>query len=360
MKKIILFFILISVSIFSGLQMSTRIIDKVHIVNVIGYDYVEDDTFRGTVVIPVFKPDKTVENVTFSSEASLVYENRNKLNTQSSRPLLGGKLQVVLFNTELAKHGIIDYLDNLERDPTVGSRVDLAVVEGSANKMLNKDYEGIPTGIYFSSLFEHNIETGSLPRMNLHLFVNRFFAEGIDPILPILTQDEDKIKINGIALFKNDKYVDELGYHDSIVFIMILEHFTRGTFIIENPENRDRVAAIEIIESNRKVHIKKHHASDPKLTVHVKASGYIREYNKGLVNEKTMKRLEKKMEKEIETTGEKQIAKFQELNIDPLGLGQAMKNHTRDWNKAKWVDQYPHLDIDVKAEVDLKEAGIIK
>lgn len=359
MKKTIIFFLLLSISIGISFHMNNRIIDKIHIVNVVGYDYVDPDRFRGTVVIPVFKPDKTIKNTLFTGVSSLIYENRNKLNTQSSRPLLSGKLQVVLFNEELARHGIFDYLDSLERDPTIGSRIDLAIVEGSTEEMLKKDYEGIPSGLYFSSLLRHNTEKGSLPKSNLHLFSKNFYSEGIDPVLPLLSQKGDKIQINGIALFKKDKYVDKLNYYQTVVFSVLHENFSRGIFLIKDQDTDEEIAAVDIIQSERKITIEKQFPS-PKITIYTDISGHIREYKKEAINNKTVKKMEKQMEKEVEIIGKEMIKKFQELTIDPLGLGQAVKNHFRNWNQAEWLDQYPNIEVNIKATVDITEAGIVK
>jgi spore germination protein len=358
MKNVLIFLILISISIGSSLKITPRIIDKIHIITVAGYEQIKGDKFRGTIVIPVFKPDKTVKNVTFTSTGSIISENRLKVNAESSRPLETGKLQVALFNIDLAKRGILKYLDNLERDPTVGSRVNLAIVDGSTHDMLTKDYEGISTGRYLSQLIEHNMNIGSLPRTNLHVFSQRFFAEGIDPILPLLKQKGNKVEIEGIALFNKDKYVEKLSYNKGIIFIMILEDFKRAEFTIKHKGEKP-IASLQIVDSNRKVKINQH-SSTPIVTIYVKMRGHIREYSGNAVNNKIIISLQKEAEKQTESMGEKMLARFQKLNIDPIGVGRAVKAHSRDWNEKKWKDQYQNVKINVKADITITETGVIE
>lgn len=51
-------------------------------------------------------------------------------------------------------------------------------------------------------MLEHNMETGPLPKDNLHIGAFRYYQEGHDYYIPILKKHGDKIKITGIGLFK--------------------------------------------------------------------------------------------------------------------------------------------------------------
>lgn len=358
MKKSIIFLTILFVSMGSGLMMSDRIIDEIHIVTTVGYDDYKDGKFRGTVVIPVFSPDKKITDVTYTATSSLIYENRRKLNAEASQPLLSGKLEVALFDVELAKRGIFDYIDNLERDPSVGSRVYLAITEGKTEELLNQSYENISIGLYISDLLKQNIKIGNLPKTNLHVFIHHYFADGIDPVLPLFVQKKDKIDIDSLALFKKDKYVGKISYaDDAFIFKMLRENFGRGSFTV-NEKNKP-YAAIEKVESNREFTVK-NPRSAPEITIHVKSRGFIREYKGKKIDDKTMAKISKLMEKQIEREGNKLIKKFQELKIDPVGVGLAVKSKTRKWNYKQWEDLYPNAKIKVKAEVLLTESGVIK
>ena len=51
-------------------------------------------------------------------------------------------------------------------------------------------------------MLEHNMETGPLPKDNLHIGAFRYYQEGHDYYIPILKKHGDKIKITGIGLLK--------------------------------------------------------------------------------------------------------------------------------------------------------------
>lgn len=191
-KSLFCSFNIVSLMLLAGCTSEEKTIDDIDLVTAVGYDYIDENHIRGTVSIPVFKPDKTVSTEKFSDVSSLIRENRAKLDTQANKPLFSGKLEVVMYNEELAEHGIFEYLDYLNREPSVGSRVILAVVEGKAKDYLTKKFATSDTGLYYSSLFEKNIAKGTLPKTNLHLMMYKYFSKRADPFLPLLKMKEKK------------------------------------------------------------------------------------------------------------------------------------------------------------------------
>lgn len=359
MKKVILFITLLSICFVSGIKMSPRIIDDIFMVMIVGYDYVDNGLIRGTAVAPNYKADNTIDNIAFSDTSSLIYENRDKLNAKSPRPLISGKLEVALFNRELAEKGIIVYVDNLQRDPIIGSRVNLAVFEGSTEIFLKKPRRDVPTGVYVSKLLEHNSEYDNLPITNLHIFGNQYFSKGRDPILPLLEEENDKVKIKGLALFKNDKMVMEIPKKKFIYFRSMYDDFENGTMFIKL-EDQERVFLSTIKSSNKYFVQNMQKQFDPKISISIKMEGVIREYSGREITPKTVKKIEREIEKDMEANAIEMIRTFQESGIDPLGLGDHVRNRIRSWDEKKWKDIYPTIPVTVDADFEVLEHGIIK
>lgn len=359
MKSKLFFFILVSISLVSGFSMTPRIIDDIFMVMIVGYDYVDDHLIRGTAVAPDYKADKTIENIAFSDTASLVYENRDKLNAKSPRPLISGKLEVALFNRELAEKGIIVYVDNLQRDPIIGSRVHLAIFEGSTENFLSKPRPDVPTGVYVSKLIEQNNEYDNLPISNLHIFGNQYYSAARDPFLPLLKEEEDKVSIKGLALFNDDKMVAEIPKKDFIFFRGLYENFDNGIMFVKL-ENNKRVF-LSTIKSKRKYTVQNiNEKFDPKVTISIKMRGVIKEYSGKRINAKKVKDIERQIEENIHSNATKMIQQFQEIGIDPLGIGNQVRNRVRNWDEKKWHDIYPTVPVTVNIDFKILEHGIIK
>ena len=365
MKKFILFVVLLTISMAPQIAQPKQIIDDIFLVMAVGYDYVDEDRFTGTAVAPFYKPDKTIENLAFSNTSSLVYQNRDKLEAESSKPLINGKLQVALFNRELAeKTGIFRYIDNLQRDPNVGARVQLAVFEGSTEKILHELKTDEPIGTYLSNLIEENTEFSNLPQTNLHTFEFAYFVKGMDPILPLLEKRDDRVKIKGVALLNKEKMVDVVPQREFFYLRSMYENFKKGIFHIKLDNEEE--AFLTNISSSRKFIIKQNKDGlPPNVTINLKVKGIIREYSGPYIPDDLINDIERQIEKDIEKKNKEMLTTFQELGIDPIGIGYQVRHHTRNNNNnnnngENQTDIYPNVDIKVKADVTILERGVIK
>ncbi|HHY74873.1 MAG TPA: Ger(x)C family spore germination protein [Bacillus bacterium] len=361
MKKEVLFLILLACSFAPSIVTPKQVIDDIFLVMAVGYDYVDEKHFTGTAVAPFFKIDKTLENLAFSNTSSLVYQNRDKLESQSSKPLINGKLQIVLYNRELSeKTGVFRYIDNLQRDPNVGSRIQLAVFEGSTEKFFHKLQTDEPVGTYVSKLLEENSRFSNLPLTNLHTFEFAYYVKGMDPILPLLEEKNGKAKIKGVALFKKDKMVDYIPQQDMFYLRSMYENFKKGVFFI-NLDNGER-AFLTNISSSRKftIHPNKEKNSPPNVTMTIKMKGIIREYSGPYIPNHSVKNIEEQIKENIEEKTNRMIKTFQEMEIDPIGIGYQVRHHTRNYDGENWEGAYPSIDVNVIVDVTILERGVIK
>ncbi|MEY2196470.1 Ger(x)C family spore germination protein [Neobacillus sp. BF23-41] len=357
MKKLQLSFInIVLMILLTGCVSEEKIIDDIDLVTAVGYDYVDANYVRGTVSIPVFKPDKTISTQTFSDVSSLIRENRAKLDSEADKPLFSGKLEVALYSEELAEHGIYEFIDYLSREPSIGSRVLLAVVEGKAKDYIIKKFPSTDTGLYISTLLEKYIEKGTIPKTNLHQMKYLYFSKGGDPFLPLLKMKNGKVKINGIALFKDDRYVGKIPFKQTFAFKTLVENFESGIFPIHNGRNS---AVVENVKAKR------HYTVDtsksvPKVRIDISINGVVREHKGTINNQKVVQGLEKEMEKQISKDYKKIIATIQELNVDPIGLGDIIKSQDRSFNVNKYKAYYRELPIKTNVKVKITEYGVTK
>jgi spore germination protein len=355
MKKYLLILIQFNFFLFmTGCSSEQNIIDDIDLVTAVGYDYIDEGHVRGTVSIPVFKPDKTVTSGTFSNVSTLIRENRAKLDSETNKPLLSGKLELVLYNEELARNGIYEYLDYLNRDPSVGSHVYLAVVKGSTNDCLRKRYETQDTGLYISGIIEKNIKRGTIPKTNLHQLLYKYYSKGTDFSLPILVLKDDKVKINGMALFKKDKFVGGISYNQLFAFRTLVEDYKFGIYPLHIEKN---TADLENINSKRHFSVDKS-GPIPKVKIDIEIEGVIREYKGTKMNHRVVQRLERQFEDQLTKDFNNIISKAQSLQVDPFGIGNILNSRIRHFDFKRYRDYYPDMNIEAKVKVNITEFGV--
>ncbi|MFD1738979.1 Ger(x)C family spore germination protein [Bacillus salitolerans] len=349
------FFVIITLVLSGCVQ--KKIIDDINIISVQGYDTHEDeDTVRGTFVIPVYEGDKSISNTSFSAVASQSKAVKRKVEQKSSDPMVSGSVEVVLFGKELAEKGVFDIVDTLERDPSIGANLIMAVVDGTAKEMLEQNLGNRGTGTYLYNLIYNNVRRRELPRSNLHLFLFSYFSKGKDPFLPYINLEEDKVNIKGVAIFKDEKVVSYVDDEEMFFFKALMENFKNGsyTFKVEG-----EYVTIFSLTLKRKYEIE-HAMKDPVVHIEVVLDGHIREFSGKVMDPKTIAKIEEKFSELIDEKTEKLLREFQEKAVDPIGIGLLAKTQTKSFDEKAWNEAYKRATFHVNSRVIISETGVVE
>ena len=333
-----------------------KILDDVNLETGSAYDYV-DGMIRGTALIPVYLPDKSVENKTFTASSNLSRDFLRDVQRQSSDPLVTGSLKVVLFGEQLArKKGILDLIDSLQRDPSIGAGLYIAVTEGDSKDIIEGKYGKRGNAVYLSNLIRHNMKTKDVPKTNLQRFLFDFNQLGKTPYLPQLRKiNDDQIEISGISFFRYGHVVDTIPAEKMFYFKLLVDKYSQGSLKVKMGKD---MGAVESIRSKYKMKLT---ARDPyTIDVQLKVKAVLNEFSGKRVAPKDIKKIEKKLQEEIEIQCLKLTKEFQDKNIDPVGFGHFIKSQTRKFNFKKWQTDYQNLKVNVHADVTILESGVIE
>ncbi|MFJ5624355.1 Ger(x)C family spore germination protein [Peribacillus loiseleuriae] len=340
------------------MNIEPTILNEINLATTISYDYIDKEHFSSTAVIPYYMPDKKVNNVTFTATSSLSKDVRQKMNQQTDKPIYSGKLEVVLYSKELAKHDLTRLTDTLIRDPSIGNTVYLAIVDGKARDILAKQFGNVDKGTYLSREIEHNIESGILPKTNLHLFSYALNADGMDPFLPLIKSNNGNPIITGVALFDKGKFVYQTKDHENIIFKMLVEKSSNKEGFSAKLGKKS-FASVYNISSKVSYDIPEPMTASP-IIITLKIEAVLREFTGKRADKKEIRKIEKKMEENLENRAEKLITKLQELRIDPLGIGEQVRTRTRNWDKKKWKEIYPTIPVHVNVKLSILESGAVE
>lgn len=359
-KKVInLIFLFCSSLVLTGC-VESRILDELTMVTAMGFDINENgDKIIGTINIPVFQKDEPPRNSIISAQAELQKSILQIMQESSSNQIAMGSLEVLLFGKELTKKmGILDLIDPFTRDPTIGTAMKLAVVDGEVKDLLNGNYGVRGNAFFISKSIDTAVEHGNLPMTNFHRFLTDFYSHGKSPYVPIIRKESEKeLEIIGVGFFRYGKLVHQISMEEAFFFKLLADKYSSGWHDIEIDGHK---AAIQNILSKREFHLTE--ASPPyEVTVKIDLHGVINEYTGDVVKDKTFKKLEKKFEEEINKRGLELVNKFKELDIDPIGFGRVIKSKNRDFDYDKWRDEYfEDLKVKIDVNVDINEVGIVE
>ncbi len=355
-------FILFSCLALLGCSASPKVLDDITLVTFVGYDIADDsdEKIEATIGTPIFEEEGKIRNEFLTAKGNFGKDLEKNFMLHTPKPVGNGKLEVAIFGEAFAKHGIVEATDGAQRDPSISSNLKLAVFDGRVIDFTKQQsVQNQDLGIFVSKIIEHNIQSESIPQTNIHIFLQSLYAEGIDPFLPLIGLKNEKIKLKGLALFKDDEYVTDINEDIIYRFTMLLHPVNRGNLIIQI-KKLDAGVSLSHIKSKRVVKMEGT-SKAPQITFKLDLKAYINEYYgdvKGI--EKQIIQIEKDINKQLSKELKSMIMFFQEYNIDPIGIGKEAKGHFRDWDLKKWKEVYPELDIKVVVKTNIIESGVIR
>ncbi|MDX8044708.1 Ger(x)C family spore germination protein [Gracilibacillus sp. S3-1-1] len=360
MQKIRLIPLVLSFILLVGC-IQTKVLDDIELIMAIGYDWNADNkTYTGTAIAPIFGASEDNadmgKNVQYTGEAKTFQEINARIQTQAPFTIEVGNLADILFGEALAKEGVSDILEGINEDPSIGRDLNLAVVSGNAEDLLkNAPILELTLSRFIEKLIKNN-NKNNIPRMNLHDFNYRLAGEGMDPFLPIIQYSNTSVDIIGLALMKHDQFVDQLPIDQFFIFSLLYEDSKDHTYEFYWDEEKQAVS-IGSIYSKHSIDWK----SDNEVEIQVAIYGTLAESNQiGMQSATEKQRLEQAVSKDLEQKG-KELTKFlQQLDIDPLMIGDSASNHFRDWDKEEWKKQYPKITITPNIDFNLEFSNIKK
>lgn len=351
-----------------------RILEELGFIQTAAYDEVkktengkETQYLHVTVNIPVAQPDAKNAREVLSTVSKSIKKARIELSRQTDEILVSGQLRNTLFGLDLAKSGMWSYIDTLLRDPSVGHRVKVTVVNGNAHHLLSREYSLHPRiGEFMDQLLEKESRSQTVPETTVYHFARDYFDDGIDPVVPIVREGDEAVFIDGIALFRDDKYVTKLNPDDALLFAFLRGDFKQGDLSLDIPDGgHTELIMFSSLVSNRKIQVERgKQARDYKVTIEVEISGSVLEYmgELDITKPENQKLLEKRMSAYLTKEGQRIIDKMQTSKVDSLGIGKFVRNKMRykEWKAIDWHEEFPKVEVKSKVVIGIKDYGKFK
>ncbi|MBP1931081.1 Ger(x)C family spore germination protein [Ammoniphilus resinae] len=358
-----------------------KILDKMGLSVVIGYDRVDKDRLLGTNVLHQFDPMASESVQIVASTAYTSKGTRDKSNLEMAKKAVSGQLRVTLYSEQLAKEGIINLVDTLARDPTIGARVFLAISKGRAHDILKHRYPEFGNiGTYMYQTISQNIEGESMISPTLHDFMHDYSSVGRDTILPYLEQrgkEGNELVISGAALFQQDRMVGVIPTKEVFYVKLLRDRFQAGSIEISIPrevlgkymkvsqkkrgndpiflvlDTLSSSSTFKLVDKNR-----------PQINTEIKITGRLQEVSEvvDLSKPEIIHKIEKAISQAMMNEGNKVIAKLQKLETDPIGFGEIYRSSVRHSNltRDKWYEMYRDAKLNLKVEMTLVRTGVIE
>lgn len=352
-------FPVIILCIFIAACSEQKIANKIKLVQTIGLDIVGNNV-KSTVLIGNYRKKGETQIQFLDTESTSFFDSMPRLSTKTKDPIEYGQLKMVLFGKKFAMKGIEAALHTLGRDTIISNRLQLGVADLDASELLevSKNYQ---ESFLLSDMIEQNIKYGNLPQNNLHISLFNFYGEGRDVFLPHFKLDSAEIKIDGLALFRNDKYITKIGIKDTYLLKILIENSKNGSYMvpIKGPNDQpDHFILLKNIGSTAKYAVNSF-APIPSVSIDVKLDARISRFPSWLDVHSEDQTLQ--LKRTISAYFEDEIQKLLSLckinKVDPVGLGDFIRSKSKTWNAEAFQKTYPEMETKVTVKLNITKIG---
>lgn len=285
--------------------------------------------------------------------------------------------KVYIFSEEVARKGLIDSIDFLQRDHETRRTAYVIIAKGSsAADVLNTagGIEDIPSN-YIVRLIEGEKFNSKSLAVRLRELLKYYYDKGKQPAIGVVQkkkkskesstkkgEPEYELSVEGSAVFLEEKLVGFLNGKETRGLNFATDKVKGGIIVSPAPGGKGN-NTVEILKAGSKndVEIK---GTEAKIKVKVNITGMLGEESAkiDIKEPKVIEKIEKANSKEVKKEIEGAIRKVQEeYETDIFGFGEVVhRKNPEEWKKIKdnWNEVFSRAEVKVEVETKITRAGL--
>ncbi|GAB6179066.1 Ger(x)C family spore germination protein [Desulfotomaculum defluvii] len=308
-----------------------------------------------------------------------VFDATRNLTMKSPNALFWSHNKIYIFSEKLAREGLSEYMDFIERDPEFKQSAWVLIARDNLLDVLQASGNlRQPPAQILADIIEIRDRNSKYAISNLSDFIKQLgspetqaYTAGVT-FYQGLMEEKNKVslpseeaprakelRIMDTAIFNGDKLVGWFNNIESRGLLWIQGEVNQGLLVLKMENQR---ITFEIFQSSSKLEPT---VQDGQLImkINVKVSGNIGELTPG---SKLEEKFIKTIESQIAITVKKQIlaavTKAQELNSDVLGFGPAVhRAFPKVWDNElskQWPEIFKDLDVEIAVEANVRGTGL--
>ena len=317
----------------------------------------------------------------YSQEGDLFSELMHRMTVGLSRKMIYSHMRVFAVSDSVAKEGMLDFLDFLERDREIRDDFNIVIAKGvRAEDVISTTFprQKVPSIKIFSQIDAIYKEWGGDPKIRLKDMISALTSPGRQPAVEMVTIKGDPKKgnitdnnkalrqdalvvVDGMAVFRQGRMIGSLTLHDVQNYVWTQNLLKEASISILC--SKDKRFGVRIY--NSRTHIKTHYqGSTPQIEIGIDLEGFLAGSECGFDMEKmeTYKKMEVLVNRSIETRILGTIQKVQkEYGVDIFGFGEDMYRQDKEaFKKVRnhWDEEFKKAKVVVNADLKMRRSGI--
>lgn len=337
-----------------------------------------------------------VENITV--EAPDIYSALNTANHIISKKFSLAHAKIVVFSGDMAKNGIRSVIESLARNDEIRPDLITAVSRETAAQYLQnaKPLVELNPAKYYQLIYEEN-ESGGVPKKTGLETIFEISGERRDTVMPLSgvakatenlkdkqeeapendqgfqykTKDykagevklleEDKSEVLGMAVFRGDKLVAELGETEADIYNILTGNYKDSYTSFYSPKAPDEAVTVRLNQRRKPIYKVDKKNKKVKVKLYIEGNLYSMPYNYDLNSE--IEEFEMYAAEEISKKSVDFIKDVRDnYGSDILGIGEKIRKDFLDlksFEEYDWEKMFKEYDIEVETKFKIRHSGII-
>lgn len=306
--------------------------------------------------------------VYLTSVGESIFVAARNLRNSSSRYLIWGHANAIIFSKDLAKEGIIKHFDVLLRLRHFRNSMNVFISDGKAADIFRAS---IPQQSFISigmrGLVDAQKSTANTQRITIIEVFQTLTNQYNELTIPALQQfklpnnDKESLQTLGLYSFKKDKL---LAYMDANLTKAYLRSINKAKSTVEilpctkNP----KYITFENVHNHSKI-ISNLQGGQPRITIELHP-----EFNivgvqcEEKITPEQLVKWETQLNAKLKQENQHLIDFTKKNNVDLLGIGEVIhREHPKEWKKLKknWQQIYPHIQFQIEVKSRIEHSNLI-
>lgn len=320
-------------------------------------------------------------SIVFTIEGKTLSELTQKINVGVSKNFIYSHMRTLIISEEIAREGILEFLDFLERNREIRDDFNILIARGTdAADILKVTYQFQKSSALklYTQLRSSVKNWGGDPDVRLNDVVQAITSSGRQPVMAAVTIQGDPKKgdsvnnmekvtpeaivvLDSLAIFKNNKLEDFLPLDDTRNYLWIADKLARTSLSVPCAKNKYFNVQFYNSKTRPKARIIN---GIPKIDLKIRAEAYLdgTQCKGDLTKIKIFKKYEKLTKKLIEKNISAMIKKVQkEEGSDIFGFGEML--YRQDYKNFKriekrWDEKFKDAVVHPEVTVRIRRSGI--
>ena len=299
------------------------------------------------------------------SSGITVFEAIREYTHETNNKLYDAHNEVIIFGRDAAMGGVQKYLDFFLRAQETRPTTQIIVSATTAQDVLNvkPELDKLPA-VNIAKLVRAQTFTSQSTEITLQKFLNFMLSKTTSAVAPFVeireSNGEKLLSINGLAVFKKDKMIGELGSADARGLMWVSNLVKSGVIDLHY---KDSIVTIEIKNASCTVS-PDFSGEKPAMNVKIKEEGVMvsqtGETSLETVDDLTV--LQHLKQAAIYREVQEALDKARQMNADFFGFGEIIhKSGYTGWKQLEeqWDEFFPTMDVNIEVTCTIKAAGNI-